>query len=54
MLISIAKAVPKDEVFSFGNLVSKDEVLSAENIANDYKSYIEELTKPLIITGGEN
>lgn len=53
MLVSIGRLVPKNEVFSFGGLIPKNEVFSFENIANDYTSYIEELTKPVIITEGK-
>ncbi len=53
ILLSVGKLVPKNEGFYFGNCVSKSEIFTIENTVNKYKSHIDKLTKPLIITEGK-
>lgn len=53
ILVSIGKLVPKNEVYSFGHCVSKSDIFTFENTANQYKNYIDKLTRPIIITEGK-
>lgn len=53
ILVSIGELVPKNEIFSFGKCVSKSDIFMIENTVNEYKNYIDKLTKPQIITEGK-